>query len=430
MRRSLTVGAVLLVIAAAIAGVTWAFTEGNRLPIRVGLLHSQTGPMAISELSMIDAELLAIEEINARGGLLGRPVIGIVADGKSDPATFAQQAERLISSEKVDIIVGCWTSASRKSVMPVVERSDHLMIYPMAYEGLEISPNIIYTGSVATQQVLPALRWSYDTLKARKYFLIGSDYVWPHTVNAIAKDAIKGMGAETVGEEYCFFGTSDVKDLVAKIRQVKPDVVLSTIAGETNLAFYSKLREAGVTPDQIPVISCSVGENELRKMDPKDLAGHYSAWGYFQSVDRPENKEFVQKFKDFQVKHGSDRVVNDVTAASYNSVRLWAQAVEEGGSVDLKTAKLFLLRQSLDAPEGVISVDPETQHTWRPFYLAKARLDGQFDIVWSVDKPIRPTPYPITRTQAEWDAFLQGMYTKWGGTWANPNAPAKSAAPE
>ena len=427
MRRGPIVGAVLLVIVAAIAGVTWAFTEGNRPPIRVGLLHSETGPMAISEQSMINAELLAIDEINARGGLLGRPVIGIVADGKSDPATFAQQAERLISSEKVDIIVGCWTSASRKSVMPVVERADHLMIYPMAYEGLEISPNIIYTGSVATQQVLPALRWSYDTLKARKFFLIGSDYVWPHTVNAIAKDALKGMGAETVGEEYCAFGTSDVKDMVAKIQQVKPDVVLSTIAGETNLAFYSRLRQAGVTPDQIPVISCSVGENELRKMDPKDLAGHYSAWGYFQSVDRPENKEFVRKY---QAKYGANEVVNDVAAASYNSVRLWAQAVEEGGSVDLKTVKLFLLRQSLDAPEGVISVDPETRHTWRPFYLGKARLDGQFDLVWSVDKPIRPAPYPITRSPADWDAFLQGMYTRWGGTWANPNTTTRPSTPE
>jgi urea transport system substrate-binding protein len=185
MRRGLLVSAVVVAIGATIGGLAWALSEGNRPPILLGLLHSKTGPMAISELSMIQAEQLAIDEINARGGVLGRPVKGIEADGKSDPATFALQAERLINDEKVEAIVGCWTSASRKSVLPVVERANHLMIYPMAYEGVEISPNIIYTGPTANQQVLPALRWSYDTLKARKYFLVGSDYVWPHTVNEI-----------------------------------------------------------------------------------------------------------------------------------------------------------------------------------------------------------------------------------------------------
>jgi urea transport system substrate-binding protein len=427
MRRSLILGAVLLAIGAAIGGIAWAFTEGNRPPILLGILHSKTGPMAISEQSMIDAEELAIDEINARGGLLGRPVKGVVADGKSDPATFAQQAERLINDEKVDVIVGCWTSASRKSVLPVVERANHLLIYPMAYEGVEISPNIIYTGGSANQQVLPALRWSYDALKARKFFLIGSDYVWPHTVNEIVKDALKGMGAELAGEEYCAFGTSDVREMVAKIKAVKPDVVLSTIAGETNIAFYKSLRQAGITPDQVPVISCSIAENELSKMDAKDVTGHYSAWNYFQTVDRLENEEFVRKFK---AKYGADRVMNDVTVAAYNSVRLWAQAVEEADSADVKTALKYLLRQSLDAPEGVISIDPETHHTWRPFYLGRARSDGQFDLAWSLVKPIRPEPYPITRSRSEWDRFLEDMHARWGGSWANPNTPARSPAPD
>lgn len=423
MRRGLIVGAAVVAIGAAIGGLAWAFAEGNRPPIRVGLLHSKTGPMAISELSMIYAEQLAIDEINARGGVLGRPLVGVVADGQSDPATFARQAERLINEEKVDVVIGCWTSASRKSVLPVVERANHLLIYPMAYEGVEISPNIIYTGGTANQQVLPALRWSYDVLKARKFFLVGSDYVWPHTVNEIVKDALKGLGAQLAGEEYCDFGTSDVQALVAKIREVEPDVVLSTIAGETNLAFYKSLRQAGVTPDETPVISFSIAENELAKMEPQDVVGQYSAWNYFQSVDRQENEIFVRNFK---AKYGENEVINDVTASAYNSVRLWAQAVDEGGDPNPRTALKYLVRQSLDAPEGVISVDAETHHTWRPFYLGKARTDGQLDLVWRIQKPIRPEPYPITRTRMEWDQFLSDMYTRWGGSWANPKSSART----
>ncbi len=244
-------------------------------------------------------------------------------------------------------------------------------------------------------------------------------------VNAIAKDALKGMGAETVGEEYCAFGTSDVKDMVAKIRQAKPDVVLSTIAGETNLAFYSRLRQAGVTLDQIPVISCSVGENELRKMDPKDLAGHYRPGATSSRSTGRKTRSSCGSTR----RSSANEVVTDVSVASYNSVRLWAQAVEERfGSTSRRS--LFLLRQSLDALEGVISVDPETRHTWRPFYLGKARLDGQFDLAWSVDKPIRPCLIRSRGVRRIGMPSCKGCTRGGGGTWANPSTTTGPSTPE
>ena len=221
---------------------------GRRAPIRVGILHSKTGPIAISEKSLIDAEVLALEEINARGGLLGRHVEWEIADGQSDWPTFAREARRLIDVEKVKVIFGCWTSASRKSVKPIVEEYNHLLFYPNAYEGLEQSPNIIYTGAAPNQHIIPAVKWTFDNLKARRYFLAGSDHIWPRAVNATVKDYLAALGAEVVGEEYLLYGSFNVDGMVAKIKEAKPDVILSTVTGDTNLPFYPKLMAAGLGP--------------------------------------------------------------------------------------------------------------------------------------------------------------------------------------
>jgi urea transport system substrate-binding protein len=386
-------------------------------PIRVGLLHSQTGPLKISELSMIDAEVLALEEINARGGLLGRRLQGVIADGQSDWPTFASQAQRLIEQEKVSVIFGCWASASRKVVKPVVERFNHLLFYANAYEGLEQSPNIVYTGAAANQQVIPAVKWTYDHLKARRYFLAGSDYVWPHCVNAIVRDTLKALGAEVAGEEYLLFGSSDVDDVIIKIKQARPDVILSTVAGDTNLPFYQRLAASGLGPERVPVFAFGVAEDELRQFPVRDIAGDYAAWNYFQSIDRLENRTFVQKFK---ARYGSDRVVSDVIAAAYDSVWLWAQAVEEGQADDVATVRKYILHQSLNAPEGIVSVDSETRHLWRPVSIGRVRPDGQFEIVWTSAKSVRPIPYPSSRSRQEWDAFLDDLFRRWGNHWANP----------
>jgi len=411
-----TTALVLLLIAGGI--VIWAAADRlliDRQPIVVGILHSETGPMAVSERSMIDAEVLALEQINASGGLLGRPVRWVIADGASDWPTFAREADRLINDERAEVIFGCWTSASRKSVLPVVEAADHLLVYPMAYEGLETSPQVIYTGAAPNQQITPAVQWCHATLEARRFFLIGSDYIWPHCVNAIISDQLAGLGAEKVGEAYIPFGSTDVDQFVSQIRDAKPDVVLCSVVGDSVLAFFDALKDAGIDPEEIPVVTFALAEDELRSIDHADLVGHYAAWNYFQSIDRPENRQFVAGFK---ARYGQDRVTSDVIAAASNSVRLWANAVRESGTTDVRQVRNAMRRQSLDAPEGIIAVDPETQHTWRPVYLAKVRADGQFDIVWSSKTAVRPVPYPITRSRSAWAVFVEDLHRQWGG-WAN-----------
>jgi urea transport system substrate-binding protein len=417
----------LLIGLAMVAGLVWFGLDRllvDRSPIVVGILHSQTGSMAVSEKSMIDAEVLALEEINQAGGLLGRQVRWVIADGASDWPTFARQAEKLIRDDKARVVFGCWTSASRKSVLPVFEAADHLLVYPMAYEGLEQSPNIVYVGASPNQQITPAVQWCHDTLGARRFFLVGSDYIWPHCVNAIISDQLTGLGDERVGEIYIPFGSTDVDAAVRAIVAAKPDVVLSSVVGDSALAFAKKLRAAGIRPEQMPVMTFAIGENELRTTARDDFAGNYAAWNYFQSIDRPENQAFVRIFK---ARYGSDRSTSDVIEASYNSVKLWAQAVREAGTTDVRQVRNALRQQSLNAPEGIIVVDPATQHTWRPVSIGRIRPDGQFDIVWTSRTAVRPVPFPISRSRQEWEAFVDKLHRDWGGQWENTTVKPSTA---
>ena len=384
-------------------------------PILVGVLHSQTGPIAVSEQAMIEAEQLAFEEINAAGGILGRPIQWIIADGASDWPTFAREAERLISDEGVTVLFGCWTSASRKSVLPVLERSDHLLIYPMAYEGLEACPNVIYTGAAPNQQITPAVQWCQSALNARRFFLLGSDYIWPHCVNAIISDQLMGLGVEKVAEQYVPFGSTNLKAYVQEIVDTQPDAILCSVVGDSAIAFFRELRKAGISPDDIPVITFALAEDELRSTNHADMVGHYAAWNYFQSIDSEENKRFVSAFKE---RYGADRVTSDVIAAAYNSVYLWANAVRESGNTDVQQVRNALRQQSLNAPEGIIAVDPSTQHTWRPVYIGKIQADKQFEIVWTSNGSVRPVPYPITRSKRDWTAFVNDLQRR-GGGWSN-----------
>jgi urea transport system substrate-binding protein len=418
MARWLLVFFTLIVVGVA-AWVLPSFLGDAERPIRIGLLHSRTGALAISELSMIDAEVLALEELNQAGGILGRRLEWVIADGRSDPRVFAREAERLIDQEHVAVIIGCWASAARKSVQPIVESKDHLLIYPNAYEGLEQSPNIIYTGAAPNQQIIPAINWCVQILKARAFFVVGSDYLWPRCVTEIVRDQLKALGAEIRGERYIPLGSTglEVGQAVAAIQQTQPDVIISTVAGDTNKVFYQELARAGVRPERTPVIAFGVAEEEIRSLPIETMVGDYSAWNYFQSVDHPTNVEFVQRF---QKRFGPDRVTSDPIVASYNGVRLWAQAVEEAGTVAVTEVRKALLAQSLKGPEGIISIDRETQHTWRPFFLGRIRGDGQFEIVWRLEKPIRPVPYPGSRKRREWDDFVKTLYQSWNGNWFNP----------
>jgi urea ABC transporter urea binding protein len=401
----------------ALSGVFFcSCSNGAREPIRIGVLHSLTGTMAFSEKPVIDATLLAIEDLNAGGGLLGRRLQAVTVDARSDPATFASEAERLITLDKVAALFGCWTSASRKYIRPVVERHNQLLFYPVQYEGLELSPNIVYVGAAPNQQIIPAVKWCFDHL-GKRFFLVGSDYVFPRTANAIIKDQVGALQGEIVGEEYILLGGGQVEGVAEKIARTRPSVILNTINGDTNIAFFRALRKRGLAPGQIPVMSFSIAEREVANIGPALMVGDYAAWNYFQSLSTPENREFVKRF---QARYGADRVVSDPMEAAYVAVHLWAQAVEAAGTADSATVRHNIGDQSYLGPGGMVYVDRTTQHTWKVVRLGRIRPDGQFDVVWSSEHPVRPVPYPVSRRQAEWDDFLLTLYKGWGGQWVNP----------
>ncbi len=385
-------------------------------PIKVGILHSLTGVMAFSESQLADATLLAIEEINRQGGLLGRPLKPVVADGRSDWPTFAAQAENLILQEKVQAIFGCYTSASRKTVKPVVEKYNNLLFYPVPYEGVEESPNIVYNGASPNQLYVPAVKWCMDHL-GKKFFLVGSDYIWPRMANTLMKDVIFALRGTVLGEEYLLMGSTDVGEMVKKIAKARPDVILSTIVGNTNVSFFDGLRSAGITTDVIPTMAFAISEVELTQMDPKKLAGNYSCWSYFQSVDSPTNRAFVNRFKK---RYGQNRVTNDSIEAGYFGLYLWSQAVKEADTTEAREVRKFLADQSFEAPEGMVYIDGDTQHTWKTVRIAQIKENGQFEIVWSFGKPVRPVPYPIYRSKTEWNKLIEALYLVWGRNWANP----------
>lgn len=383
--------------------------------VKIGLLHALSGPMAVSESPMVEAELLAIEEINQDGGVLGRTVEAVVADTGSQVESAMRKTEQLLDKDKVSAVIGCWTSACRKSVRPIIERHNALMIYPMAYEGLERSPNIIYTGAAPNQQVLPAVNWAYENIGTR-FYLLGSDYIWPHAVHAIVRDQIRALGGTVVGESYLPFGSLDARESVAAIKASQPDVVLSTVVGDSNPVLYHEFRTAGLTSRQIPIISFSIAETEIQGLPGADINGHYAAWGYFQSINRPTNQGFVERFRR---KYGDARVVSDVMETAYFSTLLWARAVERTGTVDPDEVNHALLGINLDAPEGIITVDPSTRHTWRSFNIGQIEGNQTIRIVWSADHAIRPIPYPSSRSISEWDSLLSGLYNSWDHHWIN-----------
>jgi len=401
-----------------IAAMLSSCSRPDEAPIRVGILHSMTGTLAISARPVVDATLLAIEEINAQGGLLGRPLEPVIADGASDSDAFAAEAERLITQEKVSVVFGCWTSSSRKAVGPVFEKHNHLLFYPVQYEGLEQSPNIIYNGATPNQQVMPAVSYALTHFGPR-VFLVGADYVFPRTANEIIRDQVAALGGEVVGELYIPLGGKNVAPVIDAILKAKPDVILNTINGDSNIAFFRALREAGITPDRLPVVSFSISETELPELGAEAMAGNYAAWNYFQSVDTPENRAFLEKFR---ARFGADRVVSDPLEAAYSGVMLWAQAVRAAGSPEPAAVLAKIRGQGMHAPGGLAYIDGPTQHTWKYARIGRIRPDGQFDIVWASDKPVRPMPFPLFRTRADWERWQKDLSASWDGKWVSPHA--------
>ena len=398
-------------------GSSAAITPPTGEPIEIGILHSLTGTMADSESPVVDAALLAVSELNRDGGLLGRPVEAVVADGRSDSSTFAREAARLINQERVCTVFGCWTSASRKTVVPVFEEFDHLLVYPVQYEGIEESPNVVYVGAAPNQQIIPAVKWAYAFENKRRFFLVGSDYVFPRVAHEIIKDQLEELGAELVGEEFVPLGASDIESIVREIRKAQPDVILNSINGDTNTFFFTELRKAGITPAKIPTISFSIGEAELRHLDVAEMTGDYAAWNYFQSIASDENQQFVVSFRE---KYGPQRVVTDPMEAAYFGVKLWAKAVQEAESTVPSEVRRGIRNQRMRSPGGEVRIDPATQHTFKTPRIGQVQADGQFEIVWTAAKPEPPIPYPASRTTEEWRALLHDLYTGWGNHWAAP----------
>jgi urea transport system substrate-binding protein len=361
--------------------------------VTVGQLHSATGTMAISETGSIQAERLAIEQINAAGGILGRQIKIIQEDGASDWPTFAEKSKKLLENDHAAAVFGCWTSASRKAVLPIFERDNGLLYYPTFYEGLEQSKNVFYTGQEATQQILWGLNWANQTKKAKSYFLIGSDYIWPRTSNKIARKHIEQhlQGCKVVGEEYYPLGTTNFNSLINKIKIAKPDCIYAIIVGGSNVAFYKQLKAAGITADKQFLLTISVTEDEVLGIGGENVAGFYSAMKYFESLDNDNNKKFVAAFK---AKYGPKSVIGDVTQAAYLGPWLWKAACEKAGSFDVD--KVVAASPGIElktAPEGYVKIHAN-HHLWSRTRIGQWQTDGQVKVVAESPDLIEPNPFP------------------------------------
>ena len=357
--------------------------------IKVGILHSLSGTMSISETAVKDATVMAIEEINASGGVMGKQMEIIIEDGASDWPTFAEKARKLIQNDEVAVVFGGWTSASRKAMLPVFESTNGLLFYPVQYEGLESSPNIFYTGATTNQQIVPAVEYLLAEGKT-KFYLLGSDYVFPRTSNLIINKQLEASGLEAVGEEYTPLGHTEYSTVISKIRAADPDVVFSTLNGDSNVAFFKQLKDAGITAEALPTLSVSVAEEEITGIGADNMLGHLVAWNYFQTTDTSANAEFVKAFK---AKYGDHRVTDDPIEAGYFGVYLWSQAVEKASSTDVAAVKAAAKGLSFDAPGGLVTIHDANQHVAKTVRIGEVRSDGQIDEIWNSGEPVVPNPY-------------------------------------
>lgn len=366
--------------------------EGKGGYVKVGLLHSLSGTMAISEIPVRDSELLAIKEINEAGGILGKKIKPVEVDGASDPATFAEKARKLITEDKVVTLFGCWTSASRKAVKPVVEELFSLLWYPVQYEGMEASPNIMYMGASPNQQVVPAIDYCAENFGKRMY-LLGSDYIFPRTTNRIIKAQLGQLQGECVGETYVPMGHSDFTEIIAEILAEKPDTIINSLNGDSNVAFFKQLKEAGITADSIPVMSFSVSEEEISKIGVENIKNHLVAWNYYETTETDRNTKFVS---DYKSEYGSDRVTGDPIEAGYIAVYMWAAACEKAGSFEVEDVRMAAKGLSFTAPEGTVTIDGSNQHLYKQVRIGKINDKGLIDEIWATPGAVKPDPYLST----------------------------------
>ncbi|MDX9699351.1 MAG: urea ABC transporter substrate-binding protein [Rhodocyclaceae bacterium] len=408
----------VLTLSASIAAMGLSASAQAAETIKVGVLHSLSGTMAISETALKNVALMTIEEINAAGGVLGKQLEPVVVDPASDWPLFAERARQLLAQDKVSAVFGCWTSVSRKSVLPVFKELNGLLFYPVQYEGEELEKNVFYTGAAPNQQAIPAVEYlmSEEGGGAERFVLLGTDYVYPRTTNKILRAFLKSKGVSDadIMEDYTPFGHSDYQTIIARIKQFasegKRTAVVSTINGDSNVPFYKELGNAGLKASDVPVVAFSVGEEELRGVDTKPLVGHLAAWNYFMSVENPTNQAFIDKYRAWAKKNGvpnADSVVtNDPMEATYVGLHMWKQAVEQAGTTDVDAVIAAMSGQSFQAPSGfTLKMDETNHHLHKPVLIGEVREDGQFDVVWQTTEPIRAQP---------WSPFIEGNESKQG----------------
>jgi urea transport system substrate-binding protein len=400
-------GKALTAMTLALATLGYSALAQAADPIKVGVLHSLSGTMAISETVLKDVALMAFAEINAKGGLLGRQIEPVVVDPASNWPLFAEKAKQLITQDKVAAVFGCWTSVSRKSVLPVFEETNSLLFYPVQYEGEELSKNVFYTGAAPNQQAIPAVEYlmSKDGGSAKRWVLLGTDYVYPRTTNKILRAFLKAKGVADadIMEEYTPFGHADYQTIIAKIKKFagegKKTAVVSTINGDSNVPFYKELGNQGLKATDVPVVAFSVGEEELRGVDTKPLVGHLAAWNYFMSIKSPANTAFVKKWSDYAKAKGiaghKDRpLTNDPMEATYLGIMMWAQAVAKAKSTDTDKVIAAMAGQTYPAPGGFMStMDPKNHHLHKPVFIGEIKADGQFNVVWKTKGPVVADPW-------------------------------------
>ncbi len=402
----------MTVIAASIAIMGTSQIANAADTIKVGVLHSLSGTMAISETALKEMALMTIDEINKKGGVLGKQLEPVVVDPASDWPLFATKARQLLSQDKVAVTFGCWTSVSRKSVLPVFKELNGLLFYPVQYEGEELEKNVFYTGAAPNQQAIPAVEYlmSKKGGSAKRFVLLGTDYVYPRTTNKILRAFLhsKGITDADIMEEYTPFGHSDYQTIVANIKKFaaegKKTAVISTINGDSNVPFYKELGNAGLKAKDVPVVAFSVGEEELRGVDTKPLVGELAAWNYFMSVKNPTNAAWIKEWSEYakakKLPTADKPLTNDPMEATYIGIHMWAQAVEKAKSTDTDKVIAAMAGQTFKAPDGfVVEMDPKNHHLHKPVMVGEVKADGQFNVVWKTPGPIKAQP---------WSPYIEG----------------------
>ncbi len=415
-RRNFIKATALSVAMASVGMASFAAQAADT--IKVGILHSLSGTMAISETALKETALMTIEEINKAGGVMGKKLEPVVVDPASNWPLFAEKARQLLTKDKVAVTFGCWTSVSRKSVLPVYKELNGLLFYPVQYEGEELEKNVFYTGAAPNQQAIPAVEYlmSKDGGEAKRFVLLGTDYVYPRTTNKILRAFLKSKGVADadIMEDYTPFGHSDYQTIIAKIKKFasegKKTAVVSTINGDSNVPFYKELGNAGLKATDVPVVAFSVGEEELRGVDAKPLVGHLASWNYFMSLKNPENDKFVKMYREWAKKQklpNADKVVtNDPMEATYIGIHMWKQAVEKAKSTDTDKVIAAMAGQTFKAPSGIVSkMDEKNHHLHKSVFIGEVKADGQFNVVWKTPGPIKAAP---------WSPYIPGNDKKKG----------------